>query len=139
MNAARIKKWRIHWIGDCKYPVEGAKSTRLISPLRSRTRCATSRFEQGTVSGCFDMSVDQDGRWWFLEVNQSGQFLWIDGLDPSARLYQRMLAFLAAREETHPKTAEEFPSYAECQSRFTFAREPQPLDRLEVMSVEGVL
>jgi hypothetical protein len=28
--------------------------------------------------GGFDFLIDRDGKWWFLECNASGQFLWID-------------------------------------------------------------
>jgi hypothetical protein len=36
--------------------------------------------------GTFDSIVDVDDRWWFLEVNQSGQMLWIDDQRPTASL-----------------------------------------------------
>jgi len=28
--------------------------------------------------GAFDFAVDRDGRWWFLECNQNGQWLWLE-------------------------------------------------------------
>jgi hypothetical protein len=28
--------------------------------------------------GALDFSVDERGQWWFLEVNPSGQWLWLD-------------------------------------------------------------
>ncbi|MFD5582840.1 ATP-grasp ribosomal peptide maturase [Streptomyces sp. NPDC127063] len=31
----------------------------------------------GLVFGAFDFCVDQDGRWWFLECNPSGQWYWL--------------------------------------------------------------
>lgn len=32
----------------------------------------------GLVFGCFDFVVDADGEWYFLEVNESGQFLFLE-------------------------------------------------------------
>lgn len=48
----------------------------------------------GIEFGSLDFAVDRDGRWWFLEINEQGQFLWLDGLAPAARIQPRFLAFL---------------------------------------------
>lgn len=32
----------------------------------------------GLVFGAFDLCVDQEGRWWFLECNPSGQWYWLE-------------------------------------------------------------
>lgn len=54
----------------------------------------------GIVFGCFDFAVDKSGQWWFLEVNESGQFLWIDSQLPEASVFQDFLAFLTGLERT---------------------------------------
>jgi hypothetical protein len=61
--------------------------------------------------GCFDMVVDKEGVWWFLEVNQAGQFLWIDDLQPDCGVYEPMLRFLSA---TEPPSDREFPTFLRC-------------------------
>jgi hypothetical protein len=38
--------------------------------------------------------VDRDGKWWFLEINEEGQFLWLDDFNPEAHLQEKFLAFL---------------------------------------------
>lgn len=53
--------------------------------------------QSGIVFGSFDFAVDQAGQWWFLEVNEQGQFLWLEEFNPTARLMQRFMAFLTAR------------------------------------------
>ena len=63
------------------------------------------------VFGCFDMAVDYAGAWWFLEVNQAGQFLWIDELLPDDGLYQPMLKLLSSREDLGDV---KFPPYRDC-------------------------
>jgi hypothetical protein len=61
------------------------------------------------------MSVDRDNKWWFLEVNQAGQFLWIDSLCQDDGLYRPMLQFLSAREAgpLH-RYSPSFASYRQC-------------------------
>jgi hypothetical protein len=48
--------------------------------------------------GSFDFAVDNEGRWWFLEVNEGGQFLWLDELNPSLHVQEKFLAFLTSPE-----------------------------------------
>jgi glutathione synthase/RimK-type ligase-like ATP-grasp enzyme len=65
--------------------------------------------------GSFDFAVDAHGRWWFLEVNEEGQFLWLDASNPALRIQEKFLAFLtlpkgATREDIERKQ-DEFPSW----------------------------
>jgi glutathione synthase/RimK-type ligase-like ATP-grasp enzyme len=48
----------------------------------------------GIEFGSFDFAVDKDGRWWFLEINEEGQFLWLDDFNPKIRIQEKFLAFL---------------------------------------------
>ena len=34
--------------------------------------------KSGIVCGSFDFAIDNQDQWWFLEVNEGGQFLWLD-------------------------------------------------------------
>ncbi len=70
----------------------------------------------GICFGSIDFAVDMQGEWWFLEINEQGQFLWLDQRDREARTQQRFCAFLTAPEgSTEPleKRAGLFPSFAE--------------------------
>jgi hypothetical protein len=51
----------------------------------------------GIVCGSFDFAVDKDS-WWFLEVNETGQFLWIDQMIPQAGVFQDFLSFLTGMD-----------------------------------------
>ena len=74
MFAALIESPHLDWRRDtdaCRYkivdtPVEVAGPVRRLMALL-RLRCAA-----------LDFAVDQAGRWWFLEVNPNGQWLWIE-------------------------------------------------------------
>ena len=48
----------------------------------------------GLVFGSFDIAVDQAGRYVFFEINQQGQFLWIEECNPQIKLLDRMAKFL---------------------------------------------
>ena len=58
----------------------------------------------GLVMGCIDIVVDKDGTYQFLEVNQQGQFLWIEQLCPEVKLLDAFVRFLCQRAG-HPDTA----------------------------------
>lgn len=49
--------------------------------------------------GCYDFGVDQDGTWWFFEVNESGQFLWIDEVRGTSDLFHDFLRYLSGCDE----------------------------------------
>lgn len=51
--------------------------------------------ELGIVFGCIDLAEDADGALHFLEVNQSGQFLFVEDLLESQPLLKAMCAMLA--------------------------------------------
>jgi hypothetical protein len=69
----------------------------------------------GISYGSFDFAVDHDGRWWFLEVNEGGQFLWLDAFNPDCHIQEKFLAFLTSPEGASRQTIEErqslFPSW----------------------------
>lgn len=67
--------------------------------------------------GSLDFAVDREGRWWFLEINEEGQFLWLDAFNPALHIQEKFLAFLtlpkgATRKEIEAKQTE-FPSWKE--------------------------
>ncbi len=72
--------------------------------------------QSGICFGSLDFGVDAQGQWWFLEINEQGQFLWIDQFNRSARLLEKFCAFVTAPEgSTAPLEAREnlFPSLEE--------------------------
>lgn len=72
--------------------------------------------QSGLCFGSLDFGVDAKGEWWFLEINEQGQFLWLDQFNPDARLLEKFCAFVTAPEgSTAPLEAREhlFPSLKE--------------------------
>ena len=53
----------------------------------------------GIVSGSFDFIVTEDGEHVFLEVNEQGQFLWLEDLCPDLLLLDAFCAFLTSGDK----------------------------------------
>ncbi|MEI4861446.1 hypothetical protein Q8G41_28045, partial [Klebsiella pneumoniae] len=61
----------------------------------------------GISFGSFDFAIDEEGRWWYLEVNEGGQFLWLDEFNEDAHLQEKFLSFLTAPEGASRQTIEQ--------------------------------
>ena len=48
----------------------------------------------GILFGCFDMIVTPDNEYYFLEVNEQGQFLWIEEVNPKIHMLDRFTNFI---------------------------------------------
>lgn len=86
----------------------------------------------GICFGSLDFAVTQDGQWWFLEINEQGQFLFLDQANPQARLLEKFCAFLTAPEgSTQPLEERErlFPSFSDYISGCpNLSQQEQPID-----------
>ena len=71
----------------------------------------------GVTFGSLDFAIDKQGNWWFLEINEQGQFLWLDQFNPKVDTQQKFLAFMTLPEGATKKMIEEkqkeFPSLAD--------------------------
>lgn len=70
----------------------------------------------GICFGSIDFAVDMKGDWWFLEINEQGQFLWLDQFNKEARTQEKFCAFITAPEgSTEPLEKREglFPPFSE--------------------------
>ncbi|MGC2695242.1 MAG: hypothetical protein WA738_05565 [Candidatus Angelobacter sp.] len=85
--------------------------------------------QSGLCFGSLDFGVDAHGDWWFLEINEEGQFLWLDQFFPKARLLEKFCAFVTAPPgSTLPLEAREglFPSLREYEDYVTGRKMPEP-------------
>jgi hypothetical protein len=86
------------------------------TPVEVKAALTAFAQKSGIVFGVFDFAVDMQGQWWFLEVNEEGQFLWLEELLPSAKLMQRFLAFLTSSADPSQSLEERtvhFPALAD--------------------------
>jgi hypothetical protein len=63
-------------------------------PEQVSRQCRDVMRRLGLEFGAFDLVVDADSRYWFLEVNESGQFLWIERANPEIPLLDVFCEFL---------------------------------------------
>ena len=89
---------------------------RIDTPAAVESGILAFAEKAGVCTGSLDLAVDRNGDWWFLEINEQGQFLWLDDFCPQARLLEKFCAFLTASQGSG-QTLEErqglFPSTAE--------------------------
>ncbi|WP_419419198.1 hypothetical protein ACNVED_11725 [Legionella sp. D16C41] len=71
----------------------------------------------GIVFGCFDFIVTPDEEYYFLEVNQQGQFLWIEDRCPSINLLDRFVKFILNKNSNFRYNERDIISLADYEKR----------------------
>lgn len=79
--------WRI---GDAK----DLKPEEIQIPDNVKEKCILLMRKLGIVHGSFDFAVDSQGCWIFFEVNEAGQFLWMETHVPHLPVLDAMAQFL---------------------------------------------
>jgi len=69
---------------------------RIATPTAVERAILTFAAATGVCTGSLDFAVDRNGDWWFLEINEQGQFLWLDDFCPEAQLLEKFCAFLTS-------------------------------------------
>ncbi len=85
----------------------------LPSDIDHKCRMFMSHF--GLLFGCFDFIVTPDNEYYFLEINEQGQFLWVEHLNPEIKMLDIFTQFLINknknfqyREETNSVSITDF-------------------------------
>jgi glutathione synthase/RimK-type ligase-like ATP-grasp enzyme len=87
--------------------------------------------------GCFDLIMSDDGDYYFLEVNEAGQFLWIEELQPSIPMLDAFCGFLESTDDEYLyRPGSNRASLAEWQRSGQISRLMRPL---KAVSTEPVL
>jgi glutathione synthase/RimK-type ligase-like ATP-grasp enzyme len=73
------------------------KAEKAVLPENVRLGCLALMRRMGIVFGCFDFIVTPENDYVFLEVNEMGQFLWLDAIDPDFMLLDAFCEFLISR------------------------------------------
>jgi hypothetical protein len=86
--------------GVVDWRVAGAelRITRIELPDHVVSRCRALMRRLGLVFGCFDLVVTPSGEYVFLEINQMGQFLWIEEQNPEFPLLHAFCELLVSRD-----------------------------------------
>jgi len=79
---------------DWRQHVEKTRLETYDLPAKLEYQLKDFMARMGLVFGAIDILVDVDGNYIFLEVNEMGQFLWIDHMLPEANLLGHMCDFI---------------------------------------------
>lgn len=90
--------------GTCDWrsasPVElGVRPLEL--PKAIYDKCLSLMKQLGITIGCFDFSVTPDGEYVFLEVNENGQFLWVEEMNPDIKMLSTFCNFIDQKLRPH--------------------------------------
>jgi glutathione synthase/RimK-type ligase-like ATP-grasp enzyme len=93
------------------------KAEPIITPPEVEKSVLEFAAKSGIACGSFDFAIDNQDRWWFLEVNEGGQFLWLDSCNAGLHVQEKFLAFLTAPAGSSRQMLEarqsEFPSWSD--------------------------
>lgn len=107
---------------------------RIATPAAVESGVLRFAAAAGVCTGSLDFAVDRNGEWWFLEINEQGQFLWLDDFCPGSGLLEKFCAFLTAPQgskQTLENRQGLFPSIAEYQ------RSHQKEEALNIASISA--
>lgn len=92
----------------------------------------------GLVFGCIDLVVDHDGNYYFLEINQQGQFLFVEEQVPELPLLQAMSAMMREGRVDYSMDNGKNISFAEYLKSEEYQRIlAAPLDKSDIYVVEA--
>ncbi|HEY5027179.1 MAG TPA: hypothetical protein VIK39_02125 [Candidatus Angelobacter sp.] len=93
------------------------KAEPIITPPEVGKSVLAFAAKSGIACGSFDFAIDNQNRWWFLEVNEGGQFLWLDACNAGLHVQEKFLAFVTAPAGSSRQVLEarqsEFPSWSD--------------------------
>lgn len=115
--------WRAHQFG----PDLIAEPFDLPTAYQDKLRGLMNKL--GLVFGCIDVVLDRDGEPHFLEINQAGQFLFVEDMAASLPLLRALCAMLAqgrADYDMESLPALPYQQYLDCDEHGEWWREVKP-------------
>jgi glutathione synthase/RimK-type ligase-like ATP-grasp enzyme len=108
-------KGALDWRGDATQGLVRVEA--IVTPPEIEKSVLAFAAKSGIAFGSFDFAIDNQDRWWFLEVNEGGQFLWLDAANANVHVQEKFLAFLTSPDGSSRQMLEarqsEFPSLSD--------------------------
>lgn len=96
---------KIHNTAEVDWRLSSLSANFKITPTKLPTtlkrQCILLMKQLGIIFGCFDFIVTPAGEYLFLEVNEMGQFLWIEEILPQLKLLDIFCDFLISCSSTN--------------------------------------
>jgi len=113
----------------------------IITPPEVEKSVLAFAARSGIAYGSLDFAIDNQDRWWFLEINEGGQFLWLDAANAGLHVQEKFLAFLTSPARSSRQVLEArqsaFPSWSDYLASPAKARQlPEEADD-SVISIEA--
>ena len=89
-----LRETQVDWRADAA----DIKPEIIDIPEDIRLKCLSLMKEMGLAFSCMDFIVTNSKEWVFLEMNQMGQFLWIEKADPTINMLDLFLQLLIIGE-----------------------------------------
>ncbi len=96
--ALRNPKGALDWRQDAGQGLVQVES--IATPAEVEKAVVAFGRQSGIIFGSLDFAVDKEGRWWFLEINEQGQFLWLDEFNRTPDIMEKFLAFISAPDSS---------------------------------------
>ena len=108
-------KGALDWRGDATQGL--VRVEPIVTPPEVEKSVLEFAAKSGIAFGSFDFAIDNQDRWWFLEVNEGGQFLWLDAANSGLHVQEKFLAFLTSPAGSSRQMLEarqsQFPSWSD--------------------------
>lgn len=95
LQTQQLEYSRVDWR---RAPNASLAMQRTELPAAVADQCRQLMAQLNLRFGCFDFIVTPDGDWVFLEVNQMGQFLWIEQANGEIPMLQTFCDFLVSKD-----------------------------------------
>lgn len=86
---------------DWRSPYRRVPVSQAEIPPSIESACKEVMSDLGIVMGAFDIIVTDDGQYVFLEVNESGQFLWVEEMEPEITLLDALIEYFQSTDLLH--------------------------------------
>lgn len=94
LDSQQSSSTRVDWRADFSRPMQPHP---VALPPSVQARCIALMKKLGLAFGCIDLIVTPEGEHVFLEVNEMGQFLWVEAREPSFPLLRAFATLLVEK------------------------------------------
>jgi glutathione synthase/RimK-type ligase-like ATP-grasp enzyme len=100
IDSQKNEKTKMDWRAA---PTNELLLEQILLPKNLDSCCRKLMQVLGIVFACFDFIVTPQDEYYFLEVNEQGQFLWIEDVNPNIKMLKAFSEFIATQHHLRAK------------------------------------